>query len=770
LGVEVRTGRYAQYQGQLLEFLSTKTDGGVAYQSILSKQLQISKSSLSNVLDEMTAQGLIKRRSDFNNKKRIVLTDDGRKLYNDTMAQQAKFGLPSGVRQYLNRKEPKIKDLFPIQRDFVERGLLYSEDNVCVFAYPASGKTLLAEMAMVESVANGGKALFCTPYRALDWQKFGEFTKSFANLGWKVAITDGDNPVSQSELEAAAVVVATYERVLGALRRGERWLSKVNLLCADEITLLADQERGATIDLLLTFLSRSKERIRIVTLASILGNPLEISNWLGAKTIIENRPLAKMEVSEAIVSEDKEKVFYKFRDGKENVKATSHNAIEQLVETSLQKRQTSLIFVGPRYEAPNLAESLRPLHRQKEELVEKVQEFLSGSFFEKTELTLQACELLKYGVVFHHAGLHKRVRRFIEQMLNEGLIDTVVATGTLSHGVDFRIDNVIIDLDSILKAHPFPCCEYINYKGRAGRPGKSKAASVFIVCNKKESEQVFNRYFVQTPEAAMPGTSNGLDDLYTMTLAAASKNGTSADELSSLIGGTLSARHAQAMKSPKVLLRELHRAGFLRLKQNVYQPSFLGKKTNDANLAPTDVSEVLKLPKSPSIKDLISAAARIDLILKYRRSGARREDPTPMLLDWIEEVPIDSIKKNYDGYWDDGDILQLSEYASMALGKLSDFIPDNRVRRKCELLRTRLRCGVREDLAKSNLATLPLLTRDKARLFGRQLIGHGYGDVLRISKEGATDLAANMSITLTEAAELIAQCKKAVESTKGSSS
>jgi len=104
-------------------------------------------------------------------------------------------------------------------------------------------------------------------------------------------------------------------------------------------------------------------------------------------------------------------------------------------------------------------------------------------------------------VAFHHAGLHRAVRRFIEKLLKEGRLKTIVATGTLSHGIDYRIDSMIIDYESIRSAHELPVCEYINMKGRAGRYGKSKVrkAPVYILCPRERAEDVISVSYCTEP-------------------------------------------------------------------------------------------------------------------------------------------------------------------------------------------------------------------------------------------------------------------------------
>lgn len=753
--------KYRNYSWKILEFLATKTDKGSALVSVLRAYGKVPKSSLTNVLADMESNGLVEGKKWFNKQKMIFLTEEGRKQYLDILAKPGEYAIPYAVKNYLDKREPHVKDLFPIQQDFVERGLLLSADNVCAFAYPGTGKTLVAEMAMAEKIANGGRALYCTPYKALDWQKYEEFSRSFSHLGVEVAVTDGDNPVRYQDLERAKVVVGTYERIAGALRRNEPWLASIDLMCADEITLLAEAYRGSTMDLLLTLMKRAKPNLRMITLASIIGNPLAIADWLGAKPVIRNIPLPSVDIEESVVYKRNEELTFMLRDGSKRVEQTKDDAVSHLIRRNIASGETTLVFVGPRRDAEGLAAELKSVHSQSQELTELVEDFERVPFFERTKLTAEVCQLLKFGVAFHHAGLHKRVRRFVEKLLSEGKLTTIVATGTLSHGVDFKIDSVIIDLESVRSAHPLHCFEYINYKGRAGRPGKSASASVYLVCDESNANDAFSKYFIHSPEDILPKTVLMTEELGTMALAAAaSKGGITTEELGEVIMSTLSARQLKG-KQPQLrgLLPWLGSLGFVRKEGQRYELTDLGRKANNANIAPMDALAILKIGRAPSTRDLISLGVSIDLVLQLRKTSARKRDPTEMLLDWIEEMPIDVIKEKYHGYWDDGDILQLGEYTSIALDKIATFLQRKELTKTIELLKERLRYGVKQDIVKAGLTGLPLIIRNRARVLARDLRSSGYAQLKQLSREKPQRLATKLSITESQANSIIEDCK-----------
>ena len=60
--------------------------------------------------------------------------------------------------------------------------------NLLVAIPTASGKTLIAEMAMHCHIARGGKCLYIVPLKALASEKYDEF----GNKGVRVGISTGD--------------------------------------------------------------------------------------------------------------------------------------------------------------------------------------------------------------------------------------------------------------------------------------------------------------------------------------------------------------------------------------------------------------------------------------------------------------------------------------------------------------------------------------------------------------------------------------------------
>ena len=80
---------------------------------------------------------------------------------------------PEAVKLYEDRG---YKELYPPQAEAVERGLL--DGKSMLLAMPtASGKTLLAELAMLKAALQGRRSLYIVPLRALATEKYDSFKK-----------------------------------------------------------------------------------------------------------------------------------------------------------------------------------------------------------------------------------------------------------------------------------------------------------------------------------------------------------------------------------------------------------------------------------------------------------------------------------------------------------------------------------------------------------------------------------------------------------------
>ncbi len=739
-----RRGRYRDYYFMVLKHLATLNP--IVRVKDLRSKYRIPPASLSEVLRELKNDGLVETHRSFPDRMVVKITEKGKQEYHRSISKAPTFRLTSAVEGYLKLRGLSHDSLFPIQRKFVERGLLYSHANAAIFGYPGTGKTLVAEMAMANELADGGNVLYCTPYRALDWQKYQEFQSTFRGMKKSVVISDGDNPLWNERLNEADVVVATFERVQAALRRNESWLDRITLACVDELTLLGEKVRGGTLDVVLSSLKGKRER-RLITLSSLVGNSLEISDWLGAEPIIEVSP--SQDVKEHLAYKAKDSIVFLRKDGKKSVVDSTDDPVHHIVKDNLSRGLTTLVFVGTRPDTKRLAKELASFHVEQPDLVREARTFLESSVIENTELTRQLCALIEKGVAFHQAGLQRSARRLVEDLLKTGKLRTIVATTTLSHGVDYKIDSVVIDLPGIIKIRELQGYEYLNLMGRTGRPGLSTEANVFIKVEPRKVKQAVRKYLYGSPEEVFPPNTFDKENLAQTILHAASGRTLMEREILQPLRGTFSSlRKKPSKRLVKAVIQELVSLGLIAVNENQVAITDLGKRVLAANLSPHDAELVLRLEGNPTDQRILDLASNIDLAKRVREEPRlRNKSVVGILRAFIREVPIDEIRRRFGLFLDDQDVIELAEYTARSLRKMADLLTEPSLKKRIEILQNRTKLGSRPDLAASELIKLSILTKNKNRLVARKLMDSGLDRLETIASATPSALATTLGVS-----------------------
>ena len=100
---------------------------------------------------------------------------------------------------------------------------------------------------------------------------------------------------------------------------------------------------------------------------------------------------------------------------------------------------------------------------------------------------------LSFGIGMHHAGVHERDRRIVEELFQNQQIQVLVATSTLAWGVNMPAHLVVIKgtefFDGKTKRYvDFPITDVMQMMGRAGRPQfDTEAVAVVLVHDAKKN-------------------------------------------------------------------------------------------------------------------------------------------------------------------------------------------------------------------------------------------------------------------------------------------
>ncbi len=415
-----------------------------------------------------------------------------------------KLKLPNSAIEFL--RSQGFEELYPPQADSVKSGLL-DEKSILVSAPTASGKTLIAMLAMMSYISkNKGKVVYLSPLRALAAEKFTEFKKlEKVSLGNKVrvAVSTGDFENIEKNLEKSNVLILTNEKMDSVIRHGAEWVDDIGLVISDEVHLIGDESRGPTLEMILTQLKLLDTRPQIVGLSATITNSDEIADWLGCKLVTNDwRPVP---LSEGVCDGGE----VTMSDGKTfEVKRSLRGTPIDLGVQSVEQGGQSLVFAETRTRSKSLAtkasDVISKMLEKKEitALEEASRKILSEN--EHTELVKTLALLVKKGVAFHHAGLNQRCRETVEAEFRKGTIKLLSSTPTLAAGVNLPARRVVISNVNRYNAkvganRPISILEYKQLCGRAGRPQYDDYGESIIVGN-GNTEDLTEHYIDGEPE------------------------------------------------------------------------------------------------------------------------------------------------------------------------------------------------------------------------------------------------------------------------------
>jgi helicase len=389
--------------------------------------------------------------------------------------------------------EAGIRTLYPPQEDCVRAGM-FEGRNMLIAVPTASGKTLIAEMAMHHQISRGGKCLYIVPLKALASEKFEEFSRK----GIRVGIATGDFDRRDEFLGKNGIIVATSEKVDSLLRNATPWLKDITLLVIDEVHLIDSPDRGPTLEMLITKMRFRNPRMQLIALSATIGNPKALADWLDAALVTsEWRPV---DLRPGVFLHDR--IYFSDNTQRPVPGVSRHDALNLCMDTIAEGGQC-LVFVSSRRNAEAFAkQAAKALGCASPELtayaarLKKIAETDMGKI-------LVAC--VENGSAFHHAGLRREERAIVEEAFRKGLIKIIASTPTLAAGLNLPARRVVIKEYRRFSAGagmlPIPVSEYQQMAGRAGRPGLDPyGEAVLIARDEQDLDSLFECYIDAPPE------------------------------------------------------------------------------------------------------------------------------------------------------------------------------------------------------------------------------------------------------------------------------
>jgi activating signal cointegrator complex subunit 3 len=400
--------------------------------------------------------------------------------------------------------------------------VLYHKDESCLIGAPTgSGKTILAELAMwrvlfgdgYENLSKrkpGGIVVYVAPLKALVTERMADWMRKFIKWNKRCIELTGDTNPSQFELNSCDLIVATPEKFEISTRfwdtNENHFLTKVRLVIMDEIHLLGEESRGASLESLVWRLKQFQSRsnrlypIRLVGLSTALANAKDLADWFKSTSndhvyVYNFRPAVRIVPLEVHLSGFPGE-YYCPRMASMN--KPIYHAIDRY-----SPRKPVLVFVASRRQTRLTAFDLISLCAHSE----NPKKFVLGDdhgMLEDLQVedeSLKHC--LQFGIALHHAGLTTRDRLLSEQLFSQGHCQVLISTSTLAWGVNLPAYMVIIKGTEYFNAtkrkyEPFEVTDVLQMMGRAGRPqyGDDKGIALIYVAENLKS---FYKRFLYEP-------------------------------------------------------------------------------------------------------------------------------------------------------------------------------------------------------------------------------------------------------------------------------
>lgn len=644
-------------------------------------------------------------------------------------------------------------------------------ENVIVSVPTASGKTLIAYVAIFEKFLRKQRSVYMVPLKALASEKFQELRK-LRKLGLKVALAMGDYDEETQVIRDSDVVIATSEKLDSMIRHDPSIVYDMGLLVADEVHLIGDPSRGPIEELVLTTVSHINPDTNLLCLSATMTNHAEISSWTQSAPVISDfRPVP---LTRAIV-------FRKnvILEDESTIPLERGDEIQTLIGDHVSKGGQLLIFVNSRKRAEDLAKT----YSQRIIISGNLQEVNETQEEEQDLYDSILTELVPRGFAFHHAGLSTKQRSLIETLFRERKIKVLFATPTLAAGVNLPARVVIIrDLTRFSDGYSqfISNMEISQMTGRAGRPGFDVEGFAYLYAATEKSLEHSRKVLESEPDPIR--SALGTDNLVRRTTLALIAMGICRNE-SELIGFFSKTLYSYQNGNEYFEKHIPHAVDFLvendfiNISGKEFRATEFGKTVSDLYIDPLSAvilreylsktyaedSALYYVCRTPDMNQIpyknADYTAVDDFLTEIDEEPMTQDDlnaaKTALVLkEWINEVPIRTIEEHYGiGYGDIQSRVGTADWMSYSLSRLSRrFKPEIHV--SLENLNFRIKEGVREDIL------VLTLIRSIGRVRARRLYQNNFKSIQSIADAEPGDLAKIYGFSTKLATQVVQNAKR----------
>jgi DNA polymerase theta len=371
-----------------------------------------------------------------------------------------------------------------------------------IYSAPTSaGKTLVAELLSLKCILeHRKKVVMVLPFVSIVHEKTNYFRGMFEEVGVKIGGFAG-NQSPQGGLSGVDMAICTIEKANSLINHTleENKLDQIGMIVIDELHMIGDNNRGYLIELLLTKLRHvckiknddNNGGLQLVGMSATLPNLNTLGRWLDAlvyTTDYRPVPLKEMVKIGNSLYDDKFVILSELQNC-----TNDEDYLHKACSDKISKGQSVLIFCPTKIWCEKLSCAIAKIFSNSPELFLDSQAGLNSlcEQLRRTQVGLDPtlAKVIPMGVAYHHAGLTFDEREIIEGGFRHSLIRVLIATSTLSSGVNLPARLVIIRTPTFNQSIMDPFV-YRQMIGRAGRKGIDEEGESVLMCKPSERAKV----------------------------------------------------------------------------------------------------------------------------------------------------------------------------------------------------------------------------------------------------------------------------------------
>jgi ATP-dependent RNA helicase HelY len=401
-----------------------------------------------------------------------------------------------------------------------------------VMAPTGSGKTWIAEQAILSVFSRGGRCWYASPLKALTNAKWVEFGVHFESQN--VGILTGDT----KENADAPIIVGTTEilrnQLYDAMHRGDDL--NCDLVILDEAHFLGDTDRGVVWEEIMIYLP---VRINLLLLSATIGNGYEIADWIASIrrkecVVIEEEkrpvplyPLFLHPSGKIMPYLEKKNLFSGVRAFLEKHGAELRGGKPQHFGDMIRvlgrfNLLPAIFFLKSRSECDAALKSCRGASDQREDdaFYYTIEELLDRFPYLRNHKQLHYVKTSR--VAAHHGGQLPAWKFLVETMMKRGHLHAIFATSTVAAGVNFPARTIVLFNSDLFNGHefsPLKGTEFHQMTGRAGRRGQDKIGFMLVVPGRFMDLDHIRRLIYKKPEDILSQIRNDFSMVLNLLLS-----------------------------------------------------------------------------------------------------------------------------------------------------------------------------------------------------------------------------------------------------------